>query len=93
VTLQKYFSHPSLVIYCFASPPIELKLGLHIGGRLLLIANPPGPIIMIRQSEIGSSSQIIDLLHSSLAGAHCTAPAVPFTSLNKQCQNAGPKPF
>jgi hypothetical protein len=41
---------------------------------------------MVHQSEVGSSSQIID---SSLAGAHCTAPAVPFTSLNKQRKNAG----
>jgi hypothetical protein len=28
VTLQKYFSHPSLAIYFFATPPIRLKLGL-----------------------------------------------------------------
>jgi hypothetical protein len=29
------FSHPNLVIYCFATPPITLKLGQQIGGRLL----------------------------------------------------------
>jgi hypothetical protein len=46
VTLQKYFSHPSLVIYSFATPPIKLKLGQQIGGGLL-IAKPPGPIIMM----------------------------------------------
>jgi hypothetical protein len=34
-TLKKYFSHPSLVIYFF-HPLIKLKLGLQIGGRLLL---------------------------------------------------------
>jgi hypothetical protein len=27
VTLRKYFSHPSLVMYSFATPPIKLKLG------------------------------------------------------------------
>jgi hypothetical protein len=26
-SLQKYFSHPSLVMYSFATPPIKLKLG------------------------------------------------------------------
>ncbi len=33
--LQKYFSHPSLVNYLFPTPPIRLKLGVQIGGRLL----------------------------------------------------------
>jgi hypothetical protein len=32
VTLGKYFSHPSLVLYCFATPRIKLKLGQQIGG-------------------------------------------------------------
>jgi hypothetical protein len=32
----KYFSHPSLVIYFFATQPIKLKLGQHIGGGLLI---------------------------------------------------------
>jgi hypothetical protein len=32
VTLRKYFSHPSLVMYFFATPPIKLKLGQQIGG-------------------------------------------------------------
>jgi hypothetical protein len=36
VNLQKYFSHPSLVIYFFATPPIKLKLGQQIGGGLLI---------------------------------------------------------
>jgi len=27
LTLQKYFSHPSLVIYFFATPPIKPKVG------------------------------------------------------------------
>jgi len=36
VTLRKYFSHPSLVLYFFATPPIKLKLGQQIGGGLLI---------------------------------------------------------
>ncbi len=32
-TLQKYFSHPSLLIFFFATPPIKLKPGLQIGGN------------------------------------------------------------
>jgi hypothetical protein len=36
VTLWKYFSHPSLVRYSFATPPIKLKVGQQIGaGRLI----------------------------------------------------------
>ncbi len=30
--LRKYFSHSSLVMYSFATPPIKLKLGQQIGG-------------------------------------------------------------
>jgi hypothetical protein len=36
VTLPKYFSHPSLVMYSFATPPIKLKLEQQIGGGLLI---------------------------------------------------------
>jgi len=35
VTLRKYISHPSLVMYCFATPPIKLKWGQQIGGGLI----------------------------------------------------------
>jgi hypothetical protein len=42
VTLEKHFSHPSLVIYFFATPPINVKLEQQIGGRLL-IANQLRP--------------------------------------------------
>ncbi len=34
--LQKYFSHPTLVIYFCATARIKLKLRLQIGGRLLI---------------------------------------------------------
>jgi hypothetical protein len=55
VTLRKYFSHPSLVMYSLATPPIKLKLWQQIGGGT---ANnkPPGPTIMMGQSETLSSS-------------------------------------
>jgi hypothetical protein len=36
VTMWKYFSHPSFVVYSFATPPRKLKLGQQIGGRLLI---------------------------------------------------------
>jgi hypothetical protein len=31
--LQKYFSHPSLLMYSFATPPIKLKLGQQMVGE------------------------------------------------------------
>jgi hypothetical protein len=54
VTLQKYLSLPSLVITYLKkipTPSIKLKLGLQIGGRLL-IANQ-----QLDQSENGSRSE------------------------------------
>jgi hypothetical protein len=36
VTLQKKISHPSSVMYSFATPQIKLKLGEQIGGGLLI---------------------------------------------------------
>jgi hypothetical protein len=36
VNLRKYFSHPSLVMYSFATPAIKLKLGQEIDGGLLI---------------------------------------------------------
>jgi hypothetical protein len=35
-SLRKYFSHPSLVMYSFATPPIKLKPGQEICGELLI---------------------------------------------------------
>ncbi len=37
--LAKIFSHPSLVMYSFATPPIKLKLGQEIDGGLLANRN------------------------------------------------------
>jgi hypothetical protein len=50
VTLQKYFSNPFFVIYFFASPPIKLKLGLQMGGRLL-IANHPNQSLWLADQK------------------------------------------
>jgi hypothetical protein len=36
VILRKYFSHPSSIMYSFATPPIKLKLGQQIGGGMLI---------------------------------------------------------
>jgi hypothetical protein len=77
VTLQKYFSHPSLVIYFFATPPIKVELGQQIRGGLL-IANPLAQIIMMGQSKTLSSSQIIFITLFS------PCVAVPCTSHSKQ---------
>jgi len=49
VTLQKYFSHPSLVIYSFPTTPIKLKLGLQISGRLQIATH-------LNQSNLSSQS-------------------------------------
>jgi hypothetical protein len=45
--LQKYFSHPSLVIYFFATPLIKLKLGQHIGGELLIANHLEGLVLFL----------------------------------------------
>jgi len=37
MSLPKYFSHPSLVIYFFPTPPIKPKLGQQIGRGLLIV--------------------------------------------------------
>jgi len=79
VTLQKYFSHPSLVIYFLATPPLRLKLRLQTGERL------PN---QLDQSETGSSSQFI-FIYTLLWQVHSFD--VHFTSLSKLCKYA--KPF
>jgi hypothetical protein len=51
-------------------------------------SKPPGPIIMIGQSEIKQGTAVRS--HSFLA---YVGFAVPCTSLSKLLKNAGPKPF
>jgi hypothetical protein len=76
----KNISHPSLVIYFFTTLKKKLKVGLQMGGRVL-IANHQKEGAAVRSY----------LLLSSLAGARLFA--VPFTSLSKQLKSAGPKAF
>ncbi len=60
VTLPKYFSHPSLVIYLFCATS-HIKLTNWQTGTANFVgttnSKPPGPIIMFDQSETWSSSQ------------------------------------
>jgi hypothetical protein len=62
-----YFSHPSSVVYfvatCNPTPP-ETEIGTQKGR-----SRPPGPIIMMGQSETLTSSQITFTTFSS-TGAH-----------------------
>jgi hypothetical protein len=80
VTLQKYFSHPRLVIYCFfPTPHIKLKLGQQTGGRLVVATH-------IDQSNY--------LINQSINQQQVLCSAMPFTSLSIMLwKNAGPKPF
>jgi hypothetical protein len=83
VILQKDFSHPSFVVYFFfPNPhPSKLKLGLQIGEETTN-SKPPEPIIMISQSETGSSSEIIYSLHASLEGVRlCCAIHQPHSKV------------
>jgi hypothetical protein len=48
----EYFSHPSLVIYFFPTPPIKLKLGLQTGGETRN-SNPSGSFKLSSQSTAG----------------------------------------
>ncbi len=64
VTLQKYFSPPTLVIYLFATPHMKLIWDCNLR-QGTTNSKPPGPIIKIGQSETGRSSQIILITFSS----------------------------
>ncbi len=83
-SLQKYFSHPSLAIYFFPIPPIKLKLGVQIGGRLLIANHYNLPI----RNRGQQSDHICYTLLWQVLGF-----VVTFTSLRKLCKNVGPKPF
>jgi hypothetical protein len=83
-TQQTYFSHPSLIIYLFAAPPIKGKLVQQMDGGLTTNSKSLGRIIMMGQSETLSSSQIISItlffteVHS-VAAAHFIRQ--PYTEL------------
>jgi len=88
VTLQKYFSHASLVIYLYWTPPKKLKLRLQIGGRLLLTNHLDQPSWLANQTQTQGAAVRSYLLHSSL---QVLGFVVPFINLSKLCKDAGPK--
>jgi hypothetical protein len=75
VSLRKYFSHPSLVMYSFATPPIKLKLRQQIGGGLV-IANHLDQSLSSANHKLWAAVRSY-LLHSSL---QVHSAAAPFTS-------------
>jgi hypothetical protein len=81
VTLQKYFSHPNLVLYFFCNPTHKTETGTANRWETTS-SKPPGPIIMINQSETVTRSLFV--------------VAVPFTSRQTPphtlCNYAEPKP-
>ncbi len=86
VTLQEYFSHPSLVIYFFPNPPIKLKLGLQIGGRLLIAKHLDQSLWSANQKQ-GAVVRSY-LLHTSLTGVRfCCA----FSQIQQTMQNCWAK--
>jgi hypothetical protein len=52
LTLQKHFSHLSLVIYFFPTPPIKLKLGLQVGGRPLIATHLDQSNYLANQQQV-----------------------------------------
>jgi hypothetical protein len=83
VSLQKYVSHPSLVIYFFTTPPIKLKLGQQTGKWGTTNSKPLGPIIMMSRSEALSSSSQIIFITLFCAGAQVGCG--PCTSHKRLC--------
>jgi len=82
--LQTYFSHPSLVIYFFPTPSIKLKLGLHIGGRLLIANHLDQSFWLANQKQQAAIRSY--LLHFSLAGVRlCCAFYQPQQTMQKCC--------
>jgi hypothetical protein len=90
-TVLKYFWHPSLVMYSFATPPIKVKLG-QPNKWGTTNSKPHGPINYDR--PIRDMKHQLDhiLLHSFLR-VHSAAAAVPFTSHSNMRNYAKPKPF
>jgi len=90
VTLSKLFSHPSLVIYVFSTPPKRTETG--IANRWgTNNSKPLGLINMMGQSEKLSSSNHVIFIIVFSAGAMLAAP---FTSHGELCNYAElKKPF
>jgi hypothetical protein len=84
----KYFSHPSLVIYSFATPPIKRKLVEQIGGGLLIANHLDQSLWWANQKHWVAIRSY--LLHSFL---QVHRAAAPFTSHGNLHNYAEPKPF
>jgi hypothetical protein len=76
--LQKYFSHPCLVIYSFATTaPIKQKLGRQISGETSN-SKPPGPMIMMgAKKHTEKKSDRIYYTFFSASAPHCCAVYQP----------------
>jgi hypothetical protein len=76
VTLQKYSSHPRLVIYFFPTLPIKLKMGLQLGGSQLIAKH------LVNQKQGAAVTSF--LLHVSLASVRlCCAFYQPQQSVQE----------
>jgi hypothetical protein len=76
---KKFLTSEFSYLLFFPTPPIQLKLGLQIGGRLLTSSNfLRGPIKLSSQSTAG------------VRACCCVFYKLP---LSKLCKNVGPKPF
>jgi hypothetical protein len=69
VTLQIYFSHPSLVIYFFPITPVQIELALNRSGRPL-IANHLNQTDWLANQKQGPAVRLYSL-HSSLGVVCC----------------------
>ncbi len=87
MTLQKYLSHPSLVMYYFATPPIKLKLGQQVNEGLQIANHLDQSLWWANQKHLVVRSY---LLHSFLQ-VHVVV--APFTNQGNMCNYAKPKPF
>jgi hypothetical protein len=88
VTVRKYFWHPSLVMYSFATPPIKLKQGQQIAGGLLITNHLDQSLWWANQKHWAAVRSY--LLHSFL---QVHSAAEPFTSHGNVINYAEPKPL
>jgi len=91
VTLQKYFSHPSFVMFFFGTPPIKLKLERQIRGGLLIANHMDQSVRWANQRHWTAVRSY--LLHSFLQvhSLLCLLPAMATCAI-KLSQNYFPEP-
>jgi hypothetical protein len=66
-SLQKYFSHPSLVMCSFATPPIKLKLGQQANRWGTTNSKPLRPIIIYYTLFCRCTSLLLRLLQATIS--------------------------